>query len=111
MTDTKDDDLVKRALCALDDMQGRVDATKLQVFQECIDRIEELEAKRAQQDDLVQAAVAAALREAAKFPTNGLAANLSPLASSPSSPPTHRPRWIVWLRNAVTRCRQRSRRR
>jgi len=47
MTDTKDDDLVKRALYALDDMQGRVDATKLQVFQECIDRIEELEAKLA----------------------------------------------------------------
>jgi hypothetical protein len=47
MTDTKDDDLVKRALHALDDMQGRVDATKLQVFQECIDRIEELEAKLA----------------------------------------------------------------
>ena len=47
MTDTTDDDLVKRALHALDDMQGRVDATKLQVFQECIDRIEELEAKLA----------------------------------------------------------------
>jgi hypothetical protein len=31
------------------------------------DRIEELEAKLAQQDDLVQAAVAAALREAAKI--------------------------------------------
>jgi len=33
---------------------------------ERLDRIEELEAKLAQQDDLVQAAVAAALREAAK---------------------------------------------
>ena len=37
------DDLVKRASFALSDMQGRIDATKLQVFQNCIDRIEELE--------------------------------------------------------------------
>jgi hypothetical protein len=37
----------------------------MQIFEDMADRIEELEAKLAQQDDLVQAAVAAALRQAA----------------------------------------------
>jgi predicted RNase H-like nuclease (RuvC/YqgF family) len=46
MSDTTDDDLGKRALHALDYMKRLVDATKLE-FQECIDRIEELEAKLA----------------------------------------------------------------
>ena len=36
------DDLVRRANMALDDIQGRVDASKLQVFEECIDLIEYL---------------------------------------------------------------------
>ena len=39
------DDLVKRANLTLDDLQGRIDASKLLVFSECIDRIEGLEAK------------------------------------------------------------------
>jgi len=37
------DDLVRRANYALNDMQGRVEAGKLAVFEECIARIEELE--------------------------------------------------------------------
>jgi hypothetical protein len=41
------DDLVRRANYALNDMQGRVEAGKLAVFEECIARIEELEAKLA----------------------------------------------------------------
>jgi accessory colonization factor AcfC len=39
------DDLVKRANYALNDMQGKVEAGKLAVFEECIARIEELEDK------------------------------------------------------------------
>lgn len=38
------DDLIQIAKYALSDMQGRVDASKLAVFAECIDHIEELEA-------------------------------------------------------------------
>lgn len=46
MTDSTQDDLVKRATFALSDMQGRIDAGKLQVFQDCIERIEALTAER-----------------------------------------------------------------
>lgn len=42
------DDLIKRARLALNDMQGRVDASKLGMFQQCIDRIAELEAQLAE---------------------------------------------------------------
>jgi hypothetical protein len=45
------DDLVRRANYALNDMQGRVEAGKLAVFEECIARIEELEAKLARHVD------------------------------------------------------------
>lgn len=45
LSNLDDDDLVKRAAFALSDMQGRIDAGKLKMFQDCIDRIEELKAK------------------------------------------------------------------
>jgi len=38
-------DLVKIAKLALSDMQGRLDATKLQVLEKCVDRLDELEGK------------------------------------------------------------------
>ena len=65
------DDLLERARFVVQ-LFRECDAIQLphgpteQVLTGMIDRIETLEAKLAQQDDLVQAAVAAALREAAQ---------------------------------------------
>ena len=56
-------DLVKMARLAQRDDRMSTGA----LYGDLADRIEELEAKLAQQDDLVQAAVAAALREAANI--------------------------------------------
>ena len=57
------DDLVEMARLAQHDERMSTGA----LYGDLADRIEELEAKLAQQDDLVQAAVAAALREAANI--------------------------------------------
>ena len=57
------DDLVAMARLAQRDERMSTGA----LYGDLADRIEELEAKLAQQDDLVQAAVAAALREAANI--------------------------------------------
>jgi len=61
------DDLVKRLRQSWDVDRSIMSQTDqwMTEREEAADRIEELEAKLAQQDDLVQAAVAAALREAA----------------------------------------------
>jgi len=48
------DDLVKRANYALNDMQGRVEAGKLAMFQECIARVKELEAKLANAEVIIR---------------------------------------------------------
>jgi len=48
------DDLVRRANYALNDMQGRVEAGKLAVFEECIARIEELEDKLDEQEERIE---------------------------------------------------------
>ena len=48
------DDLVKRANYALNDMQGRVGAGKLAMFEECIARIEELEDKLDEQEERIE---------------------------------------------------------
>ena len=56
------DDLVEMARLAQHDERMSTGA----LYGDLADRIEELEAKLAQQDDLVQAAVVAALREAAE---------------------------------------------
>ena len=48
------------------DVRQALLASVIDCCEQAADRIEELEAKLAQQDDLVQAAVAAALREAAE---------------------------------------------
>ena len=73
MTDTTHDDLVKQAC------EWRENGSPPEPFyavgnliDAMADRIEELEAKLAQQDDLVQAAVAAALTEAADAVTEWL---------------------------------------
>ena len=49
------DDLIRRANYALGDTQGRVDAGKLALFADCIARIEELEAKLAEADAMIEA--------------------------------------------------------
>jgi len=48
------DDLVRRANYALNDMQGRVEAGKLAMFQECIARVKELEAKLANAEVIIR---------------------------------------------------------
>ena len=81
MTDTTHDDLVKQSILELQDIvrcrchpayTGRglhdpdCECDSAEAVKVVADRIEELERKLAQQDDLVQAAVAAALRGAAE---------------------------------------------
>ena len=51
------DDLIRRANHAFGDTQGRVDAGKLALFADCIDRIEELEAKLAKAVEALDEAV------------------------------------------------------
>ena len=46
MTDTDTSDFIRRAGYALHDMQGRVEAGKLEMFRECIRRLEALSAER-----------------------------------------------------------------
>ena len=85
MTNTTQGDLVKRLRKADEYKPLGHDGW------EAADRIDELEAKLAQQDDLVQAAVAAALTEAAKIPdqwigcepiTSGILALITPDAQA-----------------------------
>ena len=50
------DDLTRRARYALHDMQGRVESSKLAMFEECIDRVEALSAALEKADALAYAA-------------------------------------------------------